>query len=155
MNRKEIEYALESCEFFGILGKDEISEIAGLCQVNTYRSCEYLFQQGDHGEHLYIIVQGRIHMERSIDLGKHKGNIVIEALGKGRVLGCWSTLLDIPHTLMSSAICQKPTTVMAIKGSDLRRIMIGNTELGFKLMEKLCFLLRDRIQAAYGAMEKI
>jgi hypothetical protein len=56
---------------------------------------------------------------------------------------------------MSSAFCQKPTMVMAIKGSDLRRIMIGNTELGFKLMEKLCFLLRDRIQAAYGAMEKI
>jgi hypothetical protein len=94
-------------------------------------------------------------LERSIDLGKHKGNIVIEALGKGRVLGCWSTLLDIPHTLMSSAVCQQPTTVMAIKGSDLRRIMIGNTNLGFKLMENLCFLLRDRIQAAYGAMEKI
>ena len=155
MNRREIEYALQCCEFFGMLEKDEISEIAGLCQMNTYRSCECLFQQGDHGEHLYVIVQGRIHLERSVDLGKHKGNVVIEALGKGRVLGCWSTLLDIPHTLMSSAICQKPTTVMAIKGSDLRRIMIGNTELGFKLMEKLCFLLRDRIQAAYGAMEKI
>jgi hypothetical protein len=56
---------------------------------------------------------------------------------------------------MSSAICQKPTTVLAIKGSDLRRIMISNTKLGFNLMERLCFLLRDRIQAAYGAMEKI
>ena len=155
MNRKEIEYALQSCEFFGMLGKDEISEIADLCQVNTYRSCESVFQQGEYGEHLYIIAQGRIHLERSVDLGKHKGNVVIEALGKGRVLGCWSTLLDIPHTLMSSAICQKPTTVLAIKGSDLRRIMVNNTEIGFKLMEKLCFLLRDRIQAAYGAMEKI
>jgi CRP/FNR family transcriptional regulator, cyclic AMP receptor protein len=155
MNRKEIEYALESCEFFGTLRKDEISEIAALCQVNTYQSCEYLFQQGDHGEHLYVISQGRIHLERSMDLGKHKGKVVIEVLGTGRVLGCWSTLLDIPHTLMSSAICQKTTTVMAIRGSDLRGIMIGNTELGFKLMEKLSFLLLDRIQAAYGAMERI
>jgi CRP-like cAMP-binding protein len=151
MNRREMEYALESCEFFELLGKNEISEIASLCQVNTYKSCEYVFQQGDHGEHIYIIAQGYIYLERSMDLGKHKGNIVIAALGKGRVLGCWSTLLDLPHTLMSSAICQKPTTILAIKGSDLRH----NTKLGFNIMEKLCFLLRDRIQAAYGAMEKI
>ena len=54
-----------------------------------------------------------------------------------------------------SAICQKPTTILAIKGLDLRRIMIGNSELGFNIMERLCFLLRNRIQAAYGAMEKI
>ena len=155
MNLKEMEYALESCEFFELLGKNEISEIASLCQMNTYKTSEYVFQQGDHGEHLYIIVQGYVSLERSMDLGKHKGNVVIDALGKGRVLGCWSTLLDIPHTLMSSAICQKPTIILAIKGSDLRRIMVGNTLLGFNLMERLCFLLRDRIQAAYGAMEKI
>ncbi len=155
MNRKEMEYALESCEFFGMLGKDEISEIAGLCQVITYRSCEYVFQQGDHGEHLYIIAQGRINLERSMDLGKRKGNIVIEALGKGRVLGCWSTLLGEPHILMSSATCQKPTKVVAIKGSDLRQMMIDNSKLGFNILERLCFLLRDRIQSAYGAMEKI
>ena len=155
MNRKEMEYALKSCEFFELLGNNEISEIASLCQVNTYKACEYVFQQGDHGEHLYIIAQGHIYLERSMDLGKHKGNIIIDALGKGRVLGCWSTLLDIPHTLMSSAFCKKPTTILAIKGSDLRRIMIGNAKLGFNILEKLCFLLRDRIQAAYGAMEKI
>ena len=155
MNRAEMEHALGSCEFFELLGKKEISEIAGLCQANSYKSGEYVFQQGDHGEHLYVIVQGYIYLERSMDLGARKGNIVIEALGKGRLLGCWSTLLDLPHTLMSSAICQKPTTILAIKGSDLRRIMVGDTKLGFNIMERLCFLLRNRIQAAYGAMEKI
>ena len=155
MNRKEMEYALESCEFFELLGKDEISEIAGLCQVNTYKTSEYVFQQGDHGEYLYIIAQGYIYLERSMDLGKHKGNIVIEALGKGRVLGCWSTLLDIPHTLMSSAICQKPTQVIVFKGNDLRRLMEKEASLGFYMCERLCFLLRDRIEHAYGALEKI
>ncbi|MBL7179515.1 MAG: hypothetical protein ABIK98_16180 [Pseudomonadota bacterium] len=70
-------------------------------------------------------------------------------------MGCWSTLLDMPHILLSSAVCQKPTTIPAIKGADLRQIMVKNTELGFNIMEGLCFLLRDRIQAAYGAMEKI
>ena len=155
MDRPEMKHALESCEFFKNLKKSEISKIAGLCQVNTYDSGEYVFRQGDYGEHLYVIVDGYAHLERTIDLGERKGSVVIEALGKGRVLGCWSNLLGIPHILMSSATCQKPTTVIAIKGVDLRQIMIGNTALGFNIMERLCFLLRDRIQAAYGAMEKI
>ena len=155
MNRTEMEQALEHCEFFELLGKSDISEIADLCQVNTYEIGEYVFRQGDYGEHLYVIAQGYIHLERSVDLGKHKGSVVIEALGKGRVLGCWSTLLDMPHILLSSATCQKATTVLALKGADLRQIMMSKTELGFNIMERLCFLLRDRIQAAYGAMEKI
>jgi CRP-like cAMP-binding protein len=120
-----------------------------------FQNGEYIFCQGDYGEHIYIIAEGQVYLERTVDLGTHKGNVVIEILGKGRVLGCWSTLLNMPHILMSSAVCKQPTKVIAIKGAQLRRIMIGNPELGFNLMERLCFLLRDRIQAAYGAMEKI
>ncbi len=150
-----MEHTLRSCEFFELLETRELSEVSNLGQVLTYQSGEYVFRQGDYGEHIYIIVDGQIYLERTVDLATHKGNVVIEILGKGRVLGCWSTLLDLPHILMSSAVCQKPTKIVAIKGADLRRMMIGNTTLGFNLMERLCFLLRDRIQAAYGAMEKI
>ena len=155
MNRTEIEHILETCEFFEPLDKSHIELIADLCIVNQFKGGEYVFCQGDFGEHLHIIVDGHIYLERSIDLGNRKGNVVIEALGRGRVLGCWSTLLGESHILMSSASCQKPTTVVSIKGSDLRQMMIDNSKFGFNILERLCFLLRDRIQAAYGAMEKI
>ena len=56
---------------------------------------------------------------------------------------------------MSSAVCRKPTTVLRIRGSELRRMMVSNPDLGFCLLERLCFLLRDRIQGAYGAMERL
>lgn len=151
----EMKHTLRSCEFFELLETRELSEILNLGQMMTYQDGEYVFRQGDYGEHIYIIAEGQIYLERTVDLGAHKGNVVIEVLGKGRVLGCWSTLLDMPHILMSSAVCKQPTKIVAIKGAELRRIMISNAELGFNLMERLCFLLRDRIQAAYGAMEKI
>ena len=155
MNRTEIEHNLETCKFFKGLEKSLIEQIAGLCTIKRYEGGEHVFRQGDFGEYLYIIIEGYIFLERSIDLGNRKGNVVIEALGKGRVLGCWSTLLGESHILMSSATCQKPTKVAAIKGSDLRQMMIDNSKIGFNILERLCFLLRDRIQSAYGAMEKI
>ena len=151
----EMEHTLKSCEFFELLGTSALSEVSNLGQMMTFQNGEYVFRQGDYGEHIYIIVDGQIYLERTLDLGAQKGNVVIEVLGKGRVLGCWSTLLDMPHILMSSAVCKQPTKIVAIKGAELRRMMIGNAELGFNLMERLCFLLRDRIQAAYGAMEMI
>ncbi len=92
---------------------------------------------------------------RSINLGTRKGSVVIKMLGKGKLFGCWSTLLNEPQNFMSSAVCEKPTRVLTLNGSDLRTMMNNDTKFGFKMLQRLCFLLRDRIQSAYGAMEKI
>lgn len=155
MDRNEIRQVLEECEFFKGLEKPYINNIMGLCQVRNYEPGEYVFSQGDFGEYLFVIAEGHVSLERSMDLGTRKGNAVIGILGKGRVMGCWSTLLGQPHTLMSSAVCRKPTTVVSIKGTELREMMTGNHDLGFSLLESLCFLLRDRLHGALGAMENI
>ena len=155
MDRARILEIIESCEFFKGLDLSLFEQIADICEIREYQPEEAIFSQGDFGEHLYIVAEGHLMLERSMDLGPRKGSAVIGVLGKGRVLGCWSTLLDEPHNLMSSAVCRKPTTVLRIRGSELRGMMVRNTDLGFFLLEKLCFLLRDRIQGAYGAMERL
>ena len=155
MDISEIKKVLQECEFFQGLEQDFTDRIAGLCQQEDYGVGEYVFRQGDLNDRIFIIAEGQIFLERLTDLGVRKGTATIGVLGQGRVFGCWSTLLGEAHHLMSSALCQKPTRVLAIKGSDLREMMIQNREWGFNLMERLCFLLRDRIQGAYGAMEKL
>ena len=155
MDASDILPVLEGCEFFrGVEGSD-LEKISALCDAKTYEPGDFVFRQGDFGEHLYVIAEGHVFLERSMDLGTQKGRAVIGILGKGRVFGCWSTLLEEPHNLMSSATCQKQTKVVSFKGTDLREMMIGKKELGFQVLERLCFLLRDRIQGALGAMEKI
>ena len=155
MNIEKNEQALKDSEFFRSMADEDIRKIAQLCQAVTINKGDYLFQQGDFGDHLYIITKGQIVLERDINIGARKGKVTIETLGKGRILGCWSTLLGEPHKLMSSAHCQRTADVLMMKGTELRQAMTTNPELGFNLLERLCYLLRDRIQAAYGALEKI
>jgi CRP-like cAMP-binding protein len=155
MDREAIRQAIAGCEFFEKLGAGDNEKIVSLCWERAFKTGEYVFQQGDYGEHLYVICQGQVVLERAVDLGVRKGTVPIETLGKGRVLGSWATLLGQPHLLMSSAVCQQPTQLLMMRGADLRNLMLSNTSLGFNVMEKFCFLLKDRIQAAYGAMEKI
>lgn len=155
MTREEIERALKGSGFFKELDDRVIQKIAGLGRVISLKGGEYVFRQGDLGAKIYIIVDGYVLLERATDLGARDGRVVIDALGKGRFLGCWSTLLNEPHVLMSSASCQKPTTVVSIDGAGLREMMLSDYALGFQIMERLCLQLRDRIQAAYGALEKV
>jgi len=155
MEKKEIQAAVAGCEFFNGLEAADIDKLLPICRERNYKSGQYVFTQGDVGEYLYVIVTGQVLLERTVNLGVRKGTVTIEALEKGRVLGCWSTLLGERHILMSSAICQKPTRLLTMRGADLRGLMHSNKELGFNVMEKFCFLLRDRVQAAYGALEKI
>jgi CRP/FNR family cyclic AMP-dependent transcriptional regulator len=155
MNHSDIEKALLSSELFRGLQKSDIQKISGLCQEELYEPGQYVFRQGDFGDRICIIADGKVYLERNVDVGTRTGSFVIGILGRGRVFGCWSTILNAPHNLMSSACCQGPTKIVSLKGSDLRGLMVSSTLLGFNILEQLCFLLRDRIQSMYGAMEKI
>ncbi len=155
MDPSEILDILKNCELFRGLNMVEIENITKLGQVEIYEAGDKILNQGEFHDKLYIIADGHVFLERSIDLGTRKGNVVISLLGKGRALGCWSTLLGEAHPLMSSAICKKHTKVVIIRGPALREMMLSNYHLGFKIMERLCSMLQDTIHGIYGAMEKI
>jgi CRP/FNR family cyclic AMP-dependent transcriptional regulator len=155
MDQSKIMDVLENCDLFRNLDGKEIEKIAALCHFETYETGDSILNQGDFGDTLYIIEEGHVFLERAIDLGTRKGNVIISLLGKGRALGCWSTLLGQAHTLMASTRCRRSTRVIAFKGLELREMMLSDPQLGFKVLERLCFILRDRIQGAYGALENI
>ena len=155
MDTQKIRNTLENSELFKGLEETDLKRISDLCRSETYKGGEYIFHQGDSGKDIFIIIDGYVFLERSVDFGKRRGKAIIGSFGKGKAFGCWSTILDDPHTLMSSAVCKNDTEVIRMKGSDLRSVMLSDPGLGFKIMEKICFLLRDRIQGVLGAMEKI
>ena len=155
MDTTDIETALQKSMFFKGVSPHQRQKIATLCHLQLYARGDKIFRQGDNGEHLYLILEGQVVLERSVNLGSRPGNVMIEQLGHDRLLGCWSTLLNEPHILLSSAVCQKATRVLAFKGQALRAVMESDLALGFIIFEKLCFLMRDRIQHAYGALEKM
>ena len=155
MNNGEVLNTLEDCELFQGLDREQIEQIAGLASVKECDAGESIFRQGDFGGELYVIAEGHVALERSIDVGARKGSAKIGVLGKGRTLGCWGTLLGVPHTLLSSATCVKPSKIITIQGQALRQIMLRDPLLGFRVMERICSILRERLQGAYGAMERI
>ena len=117
----EIVNYLGKCEIFRGLSKDKIEKIAGLTHLESYGTGENIFCQGESGRDLFIIVEGSVFLERAVDLGSRKGRALISVIGKGRALGCWSTLLGKSHKIMSFANCRQPTKALVIKGAGALR----------------------------------
>jgi CRP/FNR family transcriptional regulator, cyclic AMP receptor protein len=155
MERSDIQRALEECGFFKGLRPAQVERIAAICRMQRADAGEALYRQGELGEDLFIVVEGQVVLERAISVGVRRGTVAVAMLGKGRIFGGWSTLLNEPHLLMLSAVCNKPALLVAFKGTELRRLMTADMQLGFDLLEKLCFLLRERLQLALGAIENL
>ena len=155
MERSDIQQALEACEFFKGLRPLQIDKVAAICRMQRSDAGAVLYRQGERGEDLFIVVEGQVILERAISVTARRGTVAVAMLGKGRFFGGWSTLLNEPHMLMLSAVCSKPALLVTLKGADLRRLMTADMQLGFDLLEKLCFLLRERLQLALGAIENL
>jgi len=151
----EVSSALLRCELFVKLTEKEIQPISSLCQIETYKPGEQIFNQGDQGSKIYIIKDGQVTLERVVDLGERKATVSIAILGRGRAFGCWSVLWEEAHNLMSSAVCNKKTQVISVEGLKLKDTLKNNPQVGYKVMERLAYLLGDRLRGAYGAMEKL
>ena len=151
----DITQTLSKCELLAQLTEEEIKSIAPLCQIETFHFGETVFRQGEQGTKVYIIKEGQIALERSVDLGGRKAQLNIAILGPGKALGCWLALLGETHCLMSSAICNRKTVVISLEGPVLRSVLEKNLAAGFKVMETLAYILRDRLRGGLRCHGKI
>lgn len=155
MDIPDIAKTLEACEFFKDLKPDQVARIAPICEILRLDAGDFVYRQGNAGEDLFIVAEGQVLLERAVSVGARRGSVAVAMLGRGKVFGGWSTLLNEAHVLMLSAVCRKPCVLVTFKGAELRRLMNGDIPLGFAILEKLCFLLRERLQLALGAIETL
>ena len=152
----EIIEGLRSCELFALLSQEEIealtTSLATACEMEAYEAGEHIFEQGGHSARLYIIADGQVLLQRSVNLGDRTAMWPLGLLGKGRAMG-WSSLLYGPRYVTASAVCRKPTQVVSIEGTVLRSVLEKQTGIGFRVMDRLACMLGERLRTAYNTMD--
>jgi CRP-like cAMP-binding protein len=159
MGIEKITEILRMCVLFSELSDNELGSIAKLGRIEKFKPGEKIYEQGNIGAKLYILSQGHVTLERTVELGGGRiANVTVFALKEQtnrRLMGGWSALVGEQHVQMCSAVCEKPTKVISMRCSDLRETIIKNSTIRIKILEKLILLLRDRIYSSYGAIETL
>ena len=159
MESEEITSTLRKCELFNELSDEELSPIVKLGHMEEYKAGDTIYEGGSLGTKLYVLSEGLVSLYRKFKLDDSRMAstkvYVMRESPHRRLMGGWCTLVGEQHVQMCSAECDKPSKVIALGCSDLREIIVKNSKIHTKILEKLVLILRDRLESSYAAMETL
>src|SRR6266851_743910 len=91
---------LRSMDLFTDLPDTELNKIARLLKEHKYAENELIFVQGEPGDGLYIILQGRVRIASTDQLGRER---VLAFYGPGEFFGDMAVLTGEPRSATASA----------------------------------------------------
>ena len=143
MNRDTILDTLRSTQVFGSLDPTALAELAAVGVARTYRRDQFLWYQGDPGDHLVVIVEGLV----KITVASERGDeMVLATVGNGDVLGELSVIDQGPRS--ASAVAVQSTTALVINRSALLVAMHQSPALLDALLHTLGAMVRRLTEQA-------
>lgn len=143
---------LRRCEVFVGLDDSDLKKIAALpsWRRNTYSEGESIFRENVVARDFYILEEGEVRLVIGVYKEGVKGvtQVPVDTITKGDVFG-WSSLVT-PHSLTLSAICVKPSSVLAVDGVELSAFMDNNHSLGYETMKGLVRVIGARLRDLRG-----
>jgi diguanylate cyclase (GGDEF)-like protein len=130
---------LKQVAILSTLSEEELHRVSTFLNFIGYEQGETIFQQGESGEELYIVGQGRV--GSSIRLADGSLHEVAE-FGAGDFFGEMSILERAPRSATCTA--KEPTALFILKGSDFYHLMEEQPELSIKIMDRMLDITADR-----------
>jgi len=113
-------------------GKDPVKESSG-----TYSAGEKIFEQGELGTEMYIILDGDVEIVKNINGESH----VLSRLEKGDFFGEMALLENVPRT--ADAVAKNEVKVLVINGSRFDEMLHKNPEIAVRIIRKYSKRLRE------------
>ncbi len=110
-----ISLILQKANFFRALTKHQRETLALIMDVAYFKAGQHIFEEGDPGNMLYVIIEGRVQMFKHSTLTKERDNFIAEyTTHQDRPwfgeLALWSS-----KPRAASAICLEPTKVLVVR----------------------------------------
>jgi CRP-like cAMP-binding protein/MinD-like ATPase involved in chromosome partitioning or flagellar assembly len=91
---------LRSMDLFADLGDDALAKIARLLKEHKVTENEVIFHQGEPGDGLYVVLQGRVRIATTDNFGRER---VLAFYGPGEFFGDMAVLTGEPRSATASA----------------------------------------------------
>ncbi len=126
---------LRTVSLFGETSDSMLIEVASVLEEVVINAGVTIFEYGDHGDAMYIIVDGRVRV--------HRGGRTLDELGPRMVVGEMSALDPEPRSASVSAI--ETTRLLRLERAALSRLMANQPDIAAGMIHILCRHLRARL----------
>ena len=134
----EIVELLGRVPVFSTLELDDLERMAQLAVPRAFDPGQVVFREGDASDTCYIVRSGRARAVREHSDGR---TITLATFGPGDIFGELAMFEDERRSATVEAV--QPTSVVAVLGPDMRRLMAEHPEISIRLVVALGRRLRE------------
>ncbi|NED99213.1 Crp/Fnr family transcriptional regulator [Phytoactinopolyspora halotolerans] len=132
-----VDEALRSAPLFRELNDEAAAALrASMIEVHLDRG-EVLFREGDDGDRVYVVTEGKIKLGRTAQDGREN---LLALLGPGQMFGELSLFDPGPRSATATAVTE--TSLLALGHADLVPLLTGRPEVARGLLLQLASRLR-------------
>ena len=131
---------LKNIPVFRDLSRREILEVDGLLHERTYERDEIIFEQGDAGHGVFIVVSGRVRMKSSCKLLE----TAVPEFGPGDMFGELSLFNEAPRS--ATVIAIEPTFAVALFQAEFSSLLTKSKNIGVKVLMEICRTMSTRVR---------
>jgi CRP-like cAMP-binding protein len=138
MRSSEVVELLARVPVFATLVQGDLERISELAVPRGFEPGQVVFREGDSSDTCYIVRSGRARAVREHGDGR---TITLATFGEGDIFGELAMFEDERRSATVEAI--EPTSVVAVLGGDMRRLMTEHPEISTRLVIALGRRLRE------------
>lgn len=143
----DVAAALAKIDLFSELHPEGIERIAAICAEETYRVGDVIFKEGDVGDKLYLILDGRVRISREVS---GMGEEALAILGPGAAFGEMSLIDDFPRS--ADARVHERCRVLVLTKSALEDLLFLDKDLAYEILWKFVRILSARLRETNDKM---
>ena len=131
--------------FFSNLNPALLGEVAKISREVSLESREYLFEEDQPAEYLYLVKTGSLSLNMKVPASDGKEYVKeLDPMQKGELVG-WSSIIGKGYYYFS-VVANTPVTLLQVESKGLKRIMQNNPETGYDLIYKIADVIRERLE---------
>jgi CRP/FNR family transcriptional regulator, cyclic AMP receptor protein len=130
---------LSAAEVLEPLSEEELVDFAQRNPDRRLQQGEFLYNQFDRAERLYIVKNGKIRIYKTNSQGEE---ITLAVASKGDVFG--EMAFTAQQLRGTHAAAMEPSMVVSLRREDLHELILSKPEVGLRLIERLSERLRLR-----------
>lgn len=134
-------HEIASHPFFHGMGREFVQAVSADAEERSFAPDDMLATEGSVADVLYLVIEGKV----ALELGAaDRPPITVQTVGAGELVG-WSWLIP-PHRWRFSVRAVKPTRVVLLDGSVVRRTLHAHPEWGYQFLVKFMPVLAERLE---------
>jgi CRP/FNR family transcriptional regulator, cyclic AMP receptor protein len=143
----DVVQALGKIQLFRGIHPRGLERIASICAEETYRLGDVVFREGDIGDKLYLILDGKIRISREV---AGMGEEALAVLGAGQAFGEMSLIDDFPRS--ADARVHERCRLLVLTKEALEDLLFLDKDLAYEILWNFVRILSSRLRETNDKM---